>query len=69
MGLLIFFAIKTSPFMENYFIQGGNNMKTKIIVKVLKSPITWITCALACVIGVIMWLVTGREDTIDSLKD
>ena len=68
MGLLIFFfAIKTSPFMENYFIQGGNNMK--IIVKVLKSPITWITCALACVIGVIMRLVTGREDTIDSLKD
>ena len=53
--------------MENYFIQGGNNMKN--IVKVLKSPITWITCALACVIGVIIWLVTGREDMIDSLKD
>lgn len=67
MGLLIFFAIKTSPFMENYFIQGGNNMKN--IVKVLKSPITWITCALACAIGVIIWLVTGREDMIDSLKD
>ena len=53
--------------MENYFIQGGNNMKN--IVKVLKSPITWITCALACAIGVIIWLVTGREDMIDSLKD
>ena len=41
----------------------------KIIVKVFKSPITWITCALACAIGVTMLLVTGREDTIDSLKD
>lgn len=41
----------------------------KIIVKILKSPITWIACAFMCIIGVIAWLLTGREDTIDSLKD
>ena len=68
MGLLIFFRDKNiSLYGKLFYSRGGNNMK--IIVKVLKRPITWIVCALACVIGVIIWLVTGREDTIESLKD
>lgn len=68
MGLLIFFRDKNiSLYGKLFYSRGRNNMKT--IVKVLKSPITWITCALACVIGVIIWLTTGREDMIDSLKD
>lgn len=43
----------------------------KKFVKLTKNPITWIVCAVACIVGVIIWVFTSgkKEDTIDSLKD
>lgn len=42
----------------------------KKFIKMVKSPITWIACAVVCLIGVIVWAVTGRDDKfIESLKD
>lgn len=41
----------------------------KKIINLVKNPITWIVCAVACVVGVIIWAVTGRPDVIEDLKD
>lgn len=41
----------------------------KTIVKIIKSPVTWIGAAIICLIGVIIWVVTGRKDIIEDLKD
>lgn len=41
----------------------------KKIINLVKSPITWIVCAIACLVGVVIWIVTGRVDTIEDLKD
>lgn len=41
----------------------------KKIMNIVKSPITWIVCAVACIVGVVMWVFTGKTDTIEDLKD
>lgn len=43
----------------------------KKLVKLTKNPITWIVCAVACIIGVIFWVFRPNsvEDLIDDLKD
>lgn len=41
----------------------------KTIIKAVKSPFTWIGLAIVCLVGVIIWAVTGRKDIIEDLKD
>lgn len=43
----------------------------KKFIKLTKNPITWIVCAAACIVGVIIWVFRPNtvEDLIDDLKD
>lgn len=42
----------------------------KKFTKLTKNPITWIVCALAIIIGVVLWVFKlGAETVTDSLKD
>lgn len=42
----------------------------KKITKLTKNPITWILCALAIIVGVVLWVFKlGSESITDSLKD
>lgn len=41
----------------------------KTLAKVIKSPFTWIGMAIICLVGVIIWAVSGRKDIIDDLRD
>ena len=41
----------------------------KTIVKIVKSPFTWIGMAIICLVGVIIWAVSGRKDIIEDLRD
>ena len=43
----------------------------KKLVKLTKNPITWIVCAVACIVGVVIWAFRPNtvEDLVDDLKD
>lgn len=41
----------------------------KKVKNLVKNPITWIATAIVCLVGVIVWAVTGRPNFIEDLKD